>query len=74
MFISEVTRIALLPLTMTWSPLRMCAARYWKEGLSMQWNTCRREVNEGTPSSVHADTHVHKEITSQTANVLIACL
>ena len=54
----EVTSEALLPLTMTWLPLRMWVARYWKETLSIQWNTCCRLPNAVTPSSV-THTHTH---------------
>ena len=51
MFMSDVTKETLLPLTMTWFPLRMWVARYWNEALSIKWNTCCRLPNTHTPSS-----------------------
>lgn len=50
--ISEVTKVTLLPLTITWLPLRMCVARSWNETLSMQWKTCLKDVNMAPLSSV----------------------
>lgn len=46
----------LLPLTITWLPLRMCVARSWNEALSMQRKTCRSDVNIVPLSSVTGGT------------------
>ena len=47
---SEVTMVMLLPLTMTWSPLRMWAASSWKEPLSSRANTCLNDLNNTSSS------------------------